>query len=108
MFGATGAPQLGQYLVACVVIGVAVCGAADETGVIGEGGAAYGCAGTFIEKNAIVASIQATKIRSRPMKKTIVRIAPINNSKPAVSNMCSPDFCASALNARLKYIAAIK
>ena len=59
-----------------------------------------------MEKNAIVAIIQATNISSKPMKKNIVSMAPMNRRVPAVSNMCSPDFCARVLKAFLRFIAA--
>ena len=59
-----------------------------------------------MEKNAIVAIIQATNISSKPIKNTIVNIAPVNKSVPAVSNMCSPDFCDRVLNDFLRFIAA--
>ena len=47
-------------------------------------------------RTRLSAIIQATSIIKSPMKKTIVRIAPTNRRSPAVSNMCSPDFCASS------------
>ena len=85
---------MGQYRVACV-------------GCVAVGGAmlAYGCEGTFTEKNAIVANIQATNINSKPIPNTIVNMAPTKRSVPAVSKRCSPDLWASAEKALLKYIA---
>ena len=62
--------------------------------------------GTLIEKNAIVAIIQATNINSKPMKNRIVKMAPTKRSVLAVSNMCSPYFWAIVLNDFLKFIAA--
>ena len=59
----------------------------------------------MIEKKAIVAIIQAMKIKKKPTKKT-VNIAPKNNRVPAVSNMFSPDFCARLWKALRRLIAA--
>lgn len=75
-FGGTGAPQLGQYRVA-VEGGVDCWGA--EAGCVQP----YVC-GALMEKNAIVASIHATNIKAKPAT-TIVKIAPMNRSSPAVS-----------------------
>jgi hypothetical protein len=48
-------------------------------------------------KNPIVANIQATNIRIKPMPNMIVNHAPIHIKVPAVVNDASPDFSASVL-----------
>ena len=58
-----------------------------------------------MEKNAMVAIIQARNISKKPTS-TMVNMAPKNRRVPAVSNKCSPDFSERALKAFLRFIAA--
>jgi len=58
-----------------------------------------------MDKKAIVAIIHAMNINKKPTN-NMVNIEPMNKSVPAVSNMCSPDFCARLLKDFLKFIAA--
>ena len=60
--------------------------------------------GTLMEKNAVVAIIQATTIIIKPIPNTIVSMAPMKSNVPAVSNSRSPDLCASEVKAFLRYI----
>ncbi len=90
----TGEPQLGQYLVACIVGGAAGGGGGD--------GWLYGV--NRIEKNAIASISHAIQTIISPTK-MIVSTAPQNSRVPAVRNIFSPEWTAIWSNARLKFIA---
>ena len=65
----------------------------------GVGGVSGGCVAVVVlmEKNPTASSIIATPMIMIPTR-TIVRIAPIRRSSPAVLNRLTPDFKARMLN----------